>query len=35
MQLTSQYNRITVVLHWLMALMIVVLLFIGNQVLIN
>jgi cytochrome b561 len=33
MQSTTQYNRIAVVLHWLMALMIVILLLIGSQVL--
>ena len=33
MQPNTQYNRIAVVLHWLMALMIMLLLFIGSQVL--
>jgi cytochrome b561 len=33
MQSNTQYNRIAVVLHWLMALMIVILLFIGSQIL--
>jgi cytochrome b561 len=33
MHSTTQYNRIAVVLHWLMALMIMILLFMGSQVL--
>ena len=33
MQSNTQYNRIAVVLHWLMALMIMLLLFVGSQVL--
>ena len=33
MQSRTQYNRIAVVLHWLMAVMIVILLFVGSQVL--
>jgi cytochrome b561 len=33
MQPNTQYNRIAVALHWLMALMIMLLLFVGSQVL--
>jgi len=33
MQSSTQYNRIAVVLHWLMALMIVALMFVGSQIL--
>ena len=33
MQSSTQYNRIAVVLHWLMTLMIVILLFVGGQIL--
>ena len=33
MQSSTQFNRIAVVIHWLMALMIVILLFVGSQIL--
>lgn len=33
MQSSTQYNRIAVVLHWLMALMVVIMLFVGSQIL--